>query len=58
MPELNNAKYFSKIYLREGYHQIELDPSSRHVTHEGTFQSKRLVYCAKPAFEHFRKIIE
>ena len=60
--ELNNAKYFSKIDLREGYHQIELDPSSRHVTafitHEGTFQSKRLVYGAKPAFEHFQKIIE
>ena len=28
LPELNNAKYFSKIELREGYHQIELDPSS------------------------------
>ena len=31
LPELNNAKYFSKIDLREGYDQIELDLSSRHV---------------------------
>ena len=62
LPDLNNAKYFSKIDLREGYHQIQLDPSSRHVTtfitHEGTFQSKRSVYGAKPAFENFQKIIE
>ena len=32
LPELNNAKYFSNIDLREGYHHMELDPSSRHVT--------------------------
>ena len=62
LPELNNAKYFSKIDLWEGYHQIQLDLSSRHVTafitNEGTFQSKRLVYGAKLAFGNFRKIIE
>ena len=62
LPELNNARYFSKINLRKVYHQIELDLSSRHVTafisHEGTFQSKILVYGAKPAFENFQKIIE
>ena len=62
LPELSNTKYFSKIDLPEGYDQIELDPSSRHVTafkmHEGTFQSKHLVYGAKPAFDHFQKIIQ
>ena len=62
LPEINDAKYFKKIDLLEGYHQIELDPSSRHVTafitHEGTFQSKRLVYAAKPALENLQKIIE
>lgn len=46
----------------EGYHQIAFNPSSRHVTtfitHEKSFQSKCLVYRAKPAFEKFQKIIE
>ena len=32
LTELNNAKYFSKIDLREAYHQIQLGPSSQHVT--------------------------
>ena len=32
LTELNNEKYFSKIDLREAYHQIQLDPSSQHVT--------------------------
>ena len=52
--ELNNTKYFSKIDLREEYHQTELHPSSCHITafstHGGTNQSKRLVYGEKPAF--------
>lgn len=59
--ELNNTKYFSKIDLREEYHQTELHPSSCHITafstHGGTNQSKRLVYGEKPAFQKFRKII-
>ena len=63
----NLRKYYlnlimQKIDLQEGYHQMELDPSLRHVTafiiHERTFQSKRLVYGAKPAFEKLQKIIE
>ena len=62
LPELNNAKYFSKIDLLEGYDQIELDLSSRHVTafitHGGEFQLKRSVYGAKPAFESFQKILK
>ena len=32
LPELSKAKYFSKIDLREGYHQIEVDQNSRHIT--------------------------
>ena len=62
LPELHNAKYFSKIDLKEGYHQIELSEESRHITtfltHEGCYQSKRLVYGASSAFEQFQKIIE
>ena len=62
LPELHNAKYFSKIDLKEGYHQIELAEESRHITtfltHEGCFQSKRLVYGVSSAFEQFQKVIE
>ena len=62
LPELHNAKYFSKIDLKEGYHQIELGEESRHITtfltHEGCFQSKRLVYGVSSAFEQFQKVIE
>ena len=62
LPELHNAKYFSKIDLKEGYHQIELAEESRHITtfltHEGCYQSKRLVYGVNSAFEQFQKIIE
>ncbi|XP_065064039.1 uncharacterized protein K02A2.6-like [Rhopilema esculentum] len=62
LPELHNAKYFSKIDLKEGYHQLELAEESRHITtfltHEGCFQSKRLVYGVSSAFEQFQKVIE
>ncbi len=62
LPELHNAKFFSKIDLKEGYHQIELAEESRHITtfltHEGCFQSKRLVFGVSSAFEQFQKVIE
>ena len=62
LPELHNAKYFSKIDLKEGYHQLELAEESRHITtfltHEGCFQSKRLVYGVSSAFEQFQNVIE
>ena len=48
LTELYDAKYFSKINLKEGYHQIELAEESRHITtvltHQGCYQSKRLVF--------------
>jgi len=48
LPELHDAKVFSKIDLREGYHQLELHEDSRHVTafatHKGVFRYKRLFF--------------
>ena len=32
LPDIHNACYFSKIDLREGYHQIELHEDSRIIT--------------------------
>ena len=41
LPELHCAKYFSKIELTEGYHQIKLDSSSKHIT---TFPTRQGLY--------------
>ena len=42
--ELNGAKFFTKLDLTQAYHQLELSPSSRHittfVTHTGIYQFK------------------
>ena len=56
LPELHNARVFSKLDLREGYHQIELHENSRQ-EHEGLFQYKRLFYGVTSAFEPFQKRI-
>ena len=60
--ELHIAWVFSKIDLREGYHQIMLHGNSRDITsfatHKGVYRYKRLMYGVKSAFEQFRKIIE
>ena len=41
---VNGSKYFSKIDLKQAYHQVELDPESRFITtfstHEGLFDTK------------------
>ena len=62
LPELHDATVFSKIDLREGYHQLVLHPDSRHITafaiHEGVFQYKRLIYGVSSAFESFQKKVE
>ena len=53
--DLSGACVFSKLDLRSAYHQIELAPSSRHVTvfatHKGLFQYRRLFFGIKSASE-------
>ena len=60
--ELHGANYFTKIDLREAYHQIMLDKESRNLTtfgcQEGIFRYKRLVCGCKTTFEIFQKIVE
>lgn len=39
--DLNDAKVFSKLDLRSGYHQLELHPDSRYIT---TFSTQLMIY--------------
>ncbi|CAC5416418.1 unnamed protein product [Mytilus coruscus] len=59
--DLNNASIFSKIDLRSGYHQLELDEPSRYITtfstHIGLFRYKRLNFDISSASEIFQETI-
>ena len=59
--DLNGAKIFSKVDLRSGYHQLELDKNSRSITtfstHVGLFRYKRLNFGVCSASEVFQKEI-
>ena len=59
--KLNGAKVFSKIDLRQGYNQLELDEESRYITtfatHKGLRRYKRLFFGINSAAEVFQNEI-
>lgn len=59
LTELHRAKYYSKFDLTEGYHQMKLDPNSRHIatfhTCQGLYQYKKLIYGISSAYKSFQK---
>ena len=61
MFELHDTKYFSKIDLKNAYHQLELDSESRAITtfatHVGLFRYKRLMFGVNTAAEIFQKTL-
>ena len=61
LQDLNGSKFFSKIDLKECYHQIELAESSRHLTtfktHVGLRRYKRLPYGASVGSEVCQHVI-
>ena len=59
--DLNGATVFSKLDLKWGFHQIELEEESRKittfVTHRGLYRYKRLMFGIASAPEKYQKII-
>jgi hypothetical protein len=59
--DLNGCKVFSKVDLKQGYHQIMLHPESRHLTtfstHVGLWRYKRLNFGMSCSAEIFQNII-
>ena len=60
--DLNGAKIFSKLDIRSGFHQLELDEASRYITtlstHIGIFRNKRLIMGLNSAPEIFQHEME
>ena len=61
LESLNGSTVLSKLDLRLGFHQIELDEDSRVITtfatHDGLFRYKRLLCGANSAPEKYQQII-
>ena len=61
MAEVSGAKWFSKLDLNDGYHQLELDEESRNMTvfstHLGLRRFKRLSFGINSASEIFQNAI-
>ncbi|XP_055612307.1 uncharacterized protein K02A2.6-like [Uranotaenia lowii] len=62
LPRLKTAKVFSRLDIKDAFHQVELHESSRQITtfitHKGTFRYKRLMFGISCAPEMFQKILE
>ncbi|KAK9679592.1 Reverse transcriptase (RNA-dependent DNA polymerase) [Popillia japonica] len=58
---LNGSKFFSKLDLKDGYHQLVLDKQSRGITsfstHVGTYRYKRLNFGINAAAEIFQDTV-
>ena len=59
---LNGASYFSKLDVRQAFHQLELHEDYRYITtfatHRGLFRNKRLNFRTNAASEIFQNALE
>ena len=59
--KMNGGEWFSKMDLRYGFHQLELEEKSREittfVTHKGLYRYKRLMFGINAAPEKYQQVI-
>ncbi|XP_048482951.1 uncharacterized protein LOC125489811 [Plutella xylostella] len=63
LPKIRKAQYFSKLDIKNAFHQIELHPNSRHlttfITSSGLYRYKRLMFlsnlCARVVPKNIRE---
>lgn len=62
LPKIGKSKYFSKLDIKNAFHQIELHPDCRYITtfitSKGLYQYKRLMFGISCAPETFQKVLE
>lgn len=62
LPKMRNAKYFTKLDIKDAFHQVELHPDSRQITtfitSKGLYRYKRLMFGISCAPEIFQKVLE
>nr|CAH7764304.1 unnamed protein product [Callosobruchus chinensis] len=62
LPHFKNAKIFSRLDIKNAFHQIEISEPSRYITtfitNKGLFRYKRLMFGITCAPEIFQKILE
>ena len=62
LEEMNGAKAFSKLDLRQGFYQVEIEPSSRDitnfVTYDRIYRLRRLNFGISCAPEIYQRIIQ
>ena len=60
--EVNNYRYFSKLDIKQAYHQLKLAPESRYITtfstHEEFYRYKLLNYGATSATEIYQNVLQ
>jgi transposase InsO family protein len=60
--KLRNSRLFSRLDVKNAFHQLELSPESRSITtfitHRGLYQYKRLMFGINAAPEIFQKVFE
>lgn len=62
LPNFRHSKYFSRLDIKNAFHQLEIDESSRYITtfstSKGLFRYKRLMFGVSCAPEMFQKVLE